>query len=211
MCTPVYGRKFVKASQFTMCRRFFLFVSFYNAADPWLLSVCHSLVLYYIYLCVRVYAVLQACGGSDVCVCVFYQYQPEWWSTFKPIVSWIFFQCSTYFLFSHFLLALPHFGVFHICFSAWCTWSHSTSEYTMFVLVFTIHIHCCWMAAPQPLFISTLTARTKPKYKINFMLFTEYLVFFHTIHTHTYSASVRMAAIVGYGSERKSRQATNCA
>lgn len=114
-----------------------------------------------------------------VCVCVcFYQYQPEWWSTFKPIVSWIFFQCSTYFYFYFpFFSALPHFGVFHICLvldareairrvNIRCSCSHSQFIFTG------------WMAAPQPLFISTLTARTKPKYKINFMLFTEYLVLF---------------------------------
>lgn len=142
MCTPVYGRKFVKASQFTMCRRFFLFVSFYNATDPWLLSVLSVPLARSFSICV---CVCSTTGLWRLWWVFFYQYQPEWWSTFKPIVSWIFFQCSTFiflffFSFSFFFCSSSIWCVSYLL-SAWCTWSHSTSEYTMFVLAFTIHIH----------------------------------------------------------------------
>lgn len=175
--------------------------------------LCHcgsrSLVLY---LCVRV------CSSTGLrwlcCVFVFLSvptgmvkhFQAH---SFMDLLSMLYIFLFFFILISRFS-ALPHFGVFHICLvhdareairrvNIRCSCSHSQ------------FIFAGWMAAPQPLFISTLTARTKPKYKINFMLFTEYLVFFpcctHT-HTHKYIHVQKVCGIhSGCGSKRKSKQA----
>lgn len=121
MCTPVYGRKFVKASQFTMCRRFFLFVSFYNATDPWLLSVslcvCVSATLSFsFYVCVCVPALLQACGGFSV----FFLSVPTGMAKHFQAHSFIDLLSMLYifFLFSFsfsFFSSFFHFCVFYIC------------------------------------------------------------------------------------------------
>lgn len=145
MCTPVYGRKFVKASQFTMCRRFFLFVSFYNAADLWLLF--SSPFSFSLSLSLALSLVHWVCSTAGL-----------WWlwCVFSPVPTgmvkhfpahsfidllsmlYIFFLFS----FSFFSRSLSSsFWCVSYLLSAWCTWSHSTSEYTMFVLAFTIHMH----------------------------------------------------------------------
>lgn len=138
MCTPVYGRKFVKASQFTMCRRFFLFVSFYNAADPWLLSLCatrsRSFSIYAVRVCCTIHRLVVAvmCFLS-VPTGMVKHFQAH---SFMDLLSMLYI-----FIFVSFLLFLI-FGVFHICVVPDAREAiRRESEYTMFVLAFTIHMH----------------------------------------------------------------------
>lgn len=86
-----------------------------------------------------------------------------------------------------FSLSIVFWCVSYLPWCARCTWSHSTSEYTMFVLAIHITALAYWQHLNH--FLSTQpTARTKPKYKINFMLFTEHLasIFFSSSSSYIY-------------------------